>query len=275
MTWTVAAVAVVAYLALLVLLRLNESRLVYFPGSQRVLIPPPAHLGLTVQKVEFPSTGQTKLVGWVMPAGRDSSGFWLLICHGNAGNLSEFERPEHYAGLHRLGLNLLAFDYRGYGESSGKPTEAGLYDDAEAAYNYLRQSRGVPADRILVFGHSLGSAVAIDLVSRVDAAGLIVEGAPTSVTDRGQELYPYIPVKWIAASRFGSAAKIGHVKIPKLFLHARNDEVIPISHGRRLFQAAMPPKTFVELRGGHADAFQVDSATYFSSIGNFLRNDLK
>src|SRR3954454_12144744 len=146
MTWTVAAVAVVAYLALLVLLRLNESRLVYFPGSQRILVLPPAHLGLTVQKVEIPSTGNTKLVGWVMPTGRDSSGFWLLICHGNAGNLSEFERPEHYAGLHRLGLNLLAFDYRGYGESSGKPSEAGLYDDAEAAYNYLRQSRGVPAN---------------------------------------------------------------------------------------------------------------------------------
>jgi fermentation-respiration switch protein FrsA (DUF1100 family) len=173
--------------------------------------------------------------------------------------------------LLQLGLNLLAFDYRGYGESTGTPSESGLYDDATAAYDYLRRSLGVPATRILVFGHSLGSAVALDLVSRLPAAGLIVEGAPTSVVDRGQELYPYIPVRWIAVSQFPSSRKVGHLTIPKLFLHAREDEVIPLQHGRRLFEAAIPPKTFVELRGGHGDAFQVDSATYFSSISHFIR----
>jgi uncharacterized protein len=263
-------VAVVAYLALLLLLRANESRLIYFPGSQRVLIPPPAGLGLAPQRVEFPSTDGTTLAAWVMRAVPDSSGLWLLICHGNAGNLSEFDRPQHYAGLLQLGLNLLAFDYRGYGESTGRPSERGLYDDATAAYDYLRDSLGVPANRVLVFGHSLGSAVAIDLVSRLPAAGLIVEGAPTSVIDRAQELYPYIPVRWIAVSQFPSSRKVRHLTIPKLFLHAREDEVIPIQHGRRLFEAALPPKTFVELRGGHGDAFQVDSATYFSSISRFI-----
>jgi fermentation-respiration switch protein FrsA (DUF1100 family) len=268
--WTVVAVAVAAYLAILALLRLNEGRLIYFPGQQRSLIPPPPELRLPVQRVKIPTEDGLTLVSWLIPADSNSDGRWLLICHGNAGNLSEFDRPVHYAGLRQLGLSLLAFDYRGYGENEGVPTEQGLYRDAQAAYRYLREAVGVPADRIIVFGHSLGSAVAIDLASRLPTAGLIVEGAPTSVRERGQELYPYIPVRWIAGTRFDSMDKISKVLVPKLFLHAAGDEVIPLAHGRKLYQAAPPPKTFVELRGGHGDAFDVDSAKYFGSIQRFL-----
>ena len=269
MTWAIGA-AVVFYLCILVLLRLFESHLIYFPGQQRSLLAPPAHLGLPIERVEIPTEDGVKLVGWVIPTRSDSNGLWLLICHGNAGNLSEFDRPIHYAGLRRLGLSLLAFDYRGYGESGGVPSEPGLYRDADAAYRYLRRSRGVPPDRIVIFGHSLGSAVAIDLASRAPVAGLIVEGALTSAIDRGQELYPYLPVRRIARSRFGSLEKVAGIAVPKLFLHATRDEVIPLMHGRRLFDAAQEPKTFVELKGGHADAFDVDSARYFGSIAEFL-----
>jgi fermentation-respiration switch protein FrsA (DUF1100 family) len=206
----------------------------------------------------------------VIPAGPDSTGFWLLICHGNAGNLSEFGRPAHYAGLRELGLSLLAFDYRGYGESEGLPSEAGLYKDADAAYRYLRETLKVPPKQIIIFGHSLGSTVAVDLASRVPSAGLILEGGLTSVIERGQELYPYIPVRWIGRSRFNSLEKISRVSVPKLFLHARADDVVPLSHGRRLYEAAPPPKTFVELRGGHGDAFEADSGAYFGSIRRFV-----
>ena len=270
MSWTIVALAVTAYLILLVLLRVFESRLIYFPGTQRTLISPPASLGLPVERVEFPTEDRLVLVGWVIRSAADSAGLWLIICHGNAGNLSEFDRPVHYAGLSRLGLNLLAFDYRGYGESGGTPSEGGLYRDAQAAYRYLRDKQGVPPDRIIVFGHSLGSAVAVDLASRVAIAGLILDGALTSTVDRGGELYPYIPVRWIAASRFNSMEKISRVRVPKLFLHAVGDEVIPLAHGRRLYQAAPPPKTFVELQGGHGDAFDLDSANYYGSIARFL-----
>ena len=269
MTWAIATAAVL-YLALLVVLWLAESRLIYFPGSQRSLIPPSARLGLQPQRVEFATEDGVRLVGWVMGAEPDTSGLWLLVCHGNAGNLSEFDRPLHYAGLRQLGLNLLAFDYRGYGESGGAASEQGLYRDADAAYRYLRESRGIGADRIVIFGHSLGSAVAIDLASRNPAAGLIVEGALTSAVHRGQELYPYIPVRWIARSRFSSIDKVPRITIPKLFMHARQDEVIPVTHGRRLFEAAPPPKTFVELDGAHGDAFDLDSARYFGSIATFM-----
>ncbi|HKG34728.1 MAG TPA: alpha/beta hydrolase [Gemmatimonadales bacterium] len=271
MAWGAILLVVIAYLGLLLLLRLNESRLIYFPGSVRRLTDAPAELQLPVRRAAIRTEDGLTLGSWVIPAGPDSTGYWVLICHGNAGNLSEFGRPAHYARLRTLGLSLLAFDYRGYGESEGTPSEAGLYRDADAAYKYLRGGLRVPPERIIVFGHSLGSAVAVDLASRVPAAGLILDGALTSVIERGAELYPYIPVRWIGRSRFSSIDKISRVSIPKLFLHARADDVVPLAHGRRLFEAALPPKTFVELNGGHGDAFELDSASYFGSIRKFVK----
>lgn len=263
------AVLALCYLVALVVLRLGESRMLYVPGGSRTLTDPPAELELGVQRVELTASDGIRLVSWAMPSG-DSTGFWLLICHGNAGNISEVGRPLHYAGLRALGLNLFAFDYRGYGESEGAPTEQGLYRDAEAAYLYLRDTLGVPPERIVVFGHSLGSAVAVELVGRVPAAGLVLDGALTSVVERAQEMFPYAPVRWIAASRYPSIERVGALSLPKLFLHARADEVIPFAHGRRLFEAAAPPKMFVPLQGGHGDAFEVDSAAYFGAIGRFV-----
>ena len=272
MTATLVGALAIGYLGLLLLLRLSESRLLYAPGPSRTLEPPPPALGLSPERIEIPTADGVTLVAWAMRAPVPVvAGPWLLICHGNGGNLSEAGRPEHYAGLRALGLNLLAFDYRGYGESGGKPSEEGLYRDADAAYRYLREVRGVPPGRIVLFGHSLGSAVAIELATRVAAAGLVLDGALASVLDRAQEVYPYVPVRWISRSRYPSIERIGRVTMPKLFLHARDDEVIPIAHGRRLYDAARPPKSFVPLAGGHGDAFEADSAGYFGAIARFLQ----
>jgi fermentation-respiration switch protein FrsA (DUF1100 family) len=262
-------VAAVCYLVLLLVLRLGETRLLYAPGASRTLLDPPPALGLDVRRVTVTASDGVRLVSWAMPVAA-GTGYWLLICHGNAGNLSEFGRPDHYAGLRAAGLSLFAFDYRGYGESEGVPTEAGLYLDADAAYHYLRDSLGVPPERIVLFGHSLGSAVAVELAGRVPAAGLILDGALTSVVERAQELFPYAPVRWIAASRYPSIERVGRLALPKLFLHAREDEVIPIDHGRRLYEAAAPPKRFVELAGTHGNAFEVDSAAYYGAIRRFV-----
>jgi hypothetical protein len=262
-------VAALCYLAILVVLRLSETRLLYLPGGSRTLLEPPPALGLDVRKVQLTASDGVRLVSWAMPA-EGGSGHWLLICHGNAGNISEAGRPYHYAGLRGLGLSLFAFDYRGYGESGGAPTEQGLYRDAEAAYRYLRDSLGIPPERIVLFGHSLGAAVAVELATRVPAAGLVLDGALTSVVERAQELFPYAPVRWLAANRYPSIERIGSLRLPKLFLHARDDEVVPIAHGRRLFEAAAPPKRFVELRGTHGDAFDADSAEYYGAIGRFV-----
>ncbi len=257
------------YLVLLLLVRLMEPRLIFFPGTARRLTPPPPELGLSPQSVRFRTEDGVTLSAWVIrPEGEPRC--WLLICHGNAGNLSEGGRSLHYAGLRELGLGILAFDYRGYGESEGTPGEAGVYRDAEAAYRYLRDSLGVPPDRIVLFGHSLGSAVAVELAGRVPAAGLILDGALSSGVERGQELYPWLPVRWIARNRFESNRKIGRLTLPKLFLHARDDQVVPIAHGERLFAAAPEPKRFVRLAGGHGDTFLADSAAYFGAIRRFV-----
>ena len=262
-------VAALCYLVILVVLRLSETRLLYLPGGSRTLLEPPPALGLDVRKVQLTASDGVRLVSWAMPV-EGGSGHWLLICHGNAGNISEAGRPYHYAGLRGLGLSLFAFDYRGYGESEGAPTEQGLYRDAEAAYRYLRDTLDIPPERIVLFGHSLGAAVAVELATRVPAAGLVLDGALTSVVDRAQELFPYAPVRWLAANRYPSIERIGSLRLPKLFLHARDDEVVPIAHGRRLFEAAAPPKRFVELRGMHGDAFDADSTEYYGAIGRFV-----
>ena len=263
------AVAALCYLVILLILRLSESRMLYVPGGSRTLLDPPADLALGVRRVTITASDGVRLTSWAMPVA-GGSGHWLLICHGNAGNISEAGRPYHYAGLRALGLSLLAFDYRGYGESEGAPSEDGLYRDAYAAYHYLLDTLRVPPERIVLFGHSLGSAVAVELAGRVPAAGLILDGALTSVVDRAQELFPYAPVRWIAASRYPSIERVGQLTLPKLFLHARGDDVIPVAHGRRLYEAAGPPKRFVELQGSHGDSFDVDSAAYFGAIGRFV-----
>ena len=268
--WPAIGVAVGGYGALLLWLRLNEARLIFFPDRQ--LRPSPPVLRLEERQVEILTPDGLHLTGWAIPAAADSLGLWLLLFHGNAGNLSTEGRPEHDRQLRDLGLNILAIDYRGYGASEGQPSESGLYADAEASYRYLRDRLAVSPDRIVIYGHSLGAAVAIDLASRVDAAGLIAEGAFTSVPELGREFYPFIPVRWVTRSRFASIDKIHSIAMPKLFIHARADATIPMRHGLRLFEEAQPPKTFLEVAGGHDDAFLVDAAAYQDGITRFLRS---
>lgn len=250
---------------------LLERRLVFpvAPWTRR-LAPPDPRLGLDPARVTTTTRDGVRLAGWVM-ASTDTSRPWLLMFHGNAGNIASDGRPEHYERLRALGLNLITFDYRGYGESEGAATEAGVYLDADAAYAFLRESLRVPAERIVIFGHSLGSAVAVDLASRVPASGLILEGAFTSGPEIARRTYWFLPVRLVMRSRFDSESKIARVPGPKLFLHAQRDEAIPFDLGRRLYERATEPKAFVALGGGHNDAYLVDSAGYFGAIAAFFR----
>ena len=254
-------------------LKLNERAFIFHP-AERSVAASASRLGLREKRVTYPSTDEVTLSAWIVPAAAASpSETWMLICHGNLGSIGYGGRPEFYASMRDLGINLFAFDYRGFGESSGTPDERGLYDDATASYHYLIRSLGVRPERLVLFGHSLGSGVAIELASRVPAAGLIVEGAYTSVVDRGQELYPFFPISLIATQRFPSLDRIRLVDMPKLFLHSPDDVVIPYAHGRRLFDAARAPKQFVDVRGGHDDAYRVDKTVYYGAIAGFLREN--
>ncbi len=253
-----------------VYLRANETDLVYRPG-QRELDAPDARWALHERPVSYASVDGTRLSAWIIPAPvADSLAMWLLICHGQTGNIGYGERPEFYASARASGLNLFAFDYRGFGASEGAPREGGFYDDALASYRFLVDSLRIPPRRIIIFGHSLGSGVAIDLATRVPAAALVVEGAYTSIPDRAQEIYPYFPVKLIATQRFASIDKIDRITTPKLLLHSPSDDIIPFAHGQRLFERAVEPKKFVTLKGGHIVAFREDSATYFGALRSLV-----
>jgi pimeloyl-ACP methyl ester carboxylesterase len=268
----VACVAALGYAGAIGYLRFHEREYLYQPGDRQVA-PPGVEFRLNETRVTYPSADGVTLSAWIVPASPTSVAVgWLLICHGNFGNIGYGQRPEFYASMRDLGLNLLAFDYRGFGESTGTPDERGLYDDATASYEYLTETRRIRPERLIIFGHSLGSGVAVELASRRPAAGLIVEGAYTSVVDRGQELYPLLPVNLIATQRFPSRDRIPAIAIPKLFLHSPEDSVIPYAQGRRLFEAAGDPKQFVDVRGGHENAFRVDKAVYYGAIAAFLES---
>ncbi len=266
-----AMAGILAYAGIIGYLMLNQKAMIFHPEERQVAAPA-TEFSLHEQQVSYPSTDGVKLSAWIVPAKQtdEVKGMWMLICHGNLGNIGFGQRPEFYAYMRDTGLNLFAFDYRGYGASSGSPDEQGLYDDAQASYDYLTKTLHIAPDHIIIFGHSLGSGVAIELASKVPAAGLVVEGAYTSVAQRGQELYPLLPIALVSTQRFPSIDRIGAITMPKLFLHSPEDSIIPYPHGQRLYAAARGAKRFVDVKGGHENAFRVDKAKYYGAIAELL-----
>ena len=200
------------------LLRLFESRLIFFPSKE--LIATPAESGLPYEDVFFEASDGVTLHGWFMPA--EKSRGTVVLCHGNAGNISL--RMEKAIFFNRLGLNVFMFDYRGYGRSLGRPSEEGVYQDAEAAYSYLI-SRGIPAEGIIGYGESLGGAVIIDLASKKPLGALILENTFTNAREMAALHYPFLPSQ-ILKSRFDSKQKIAAINAPKKIFHSRNDEIV-------------------------------------------------
>ncbi|MBX2992398.1 MAG: alpha/beta hydrolase [Bacteroidetes bacterium] len=260
---------VVVYFGIVGWYYVKEDSFLYFP---RQGLRSAEEFDMNIKTVEFPASDGVQLVGWIVPSLMpDTSQFWVLYFHGNGGNISSRGYVAHYRALRNLGLNVFAIDYRGYGLSEGSPSEQGLYLDGRAAFDYLVNQRHISPRRIIIFGYSLGAAVAIHLATEVAAAGLIVEGAFTSAVDVGRERYPFFPINWMMKSRFDSESRMHAVAEPSLFLHAVRDEIIPFEFGRRLFDAAREPKFFVETAGGHNTAHTADSAKFYSSIADFIR----
>lgn len=259
--------AVLAYGSFMIWLVVNEARLIYHPT--RVVALPNNVPGLHTDRVELVAKDNIRLVGWAIrtPKG-DSTGAWMIYLHGNTGNIADW--TERYALFTRLGINILAVDYRGFGESEGQPEEQGIYLDAEAMYDYLLDVLHVPPHRIVLYGHSLGTGVAVELASRHEPACIILEAAYRSVPDRAQELYPYVPAKWLAQNRFDSMKKIMTLTVPKLIIHATDDETIPFEHGQALYDSAASPKTMLVLKGGHSDAIFAEKERFLSTMQAFL-----
>jgi fermentation-respiration switch protein FrsA (DUF1100 family) len=263
--------AVFLYAALAGYVYVMQPRLIFYPDMPgRTLEATPAAVGLAFEDVSLTTADGEQLHGWYVP--HDAAHATLLFCHGNAGNISH--RLDSILLFHELGLNVLIFDYRGYGRSSGTTSEQGTYRDADAAWQYLVGARGIPPQRVVLFGRSLGAAVASDLAVRTQPGAVILESAFTSVPDMAARLYPWLPVRWLASYRYDNAAKIRNISVPVLVMHSRDDEIIPFAHGERLYALAKEPKRLFELRGGHNDGFHVSRDEYRPVVGDFIRDSL-
>jgi fermentation-respiration switch protein FrsA (DUF1100 family) len=241
-----------------------QPRLVYFPV--KALAATPRAFGLAYEDVRLSSADGTALHGWYLPGGDGAR--TLLFLHGNAGNISH--RLDSLRIFHQLGLNVLIIDYSGYGQSAGTPGEKQSYADALLAWQYLTDTRGVAAERIVIFGRSLGAGVATWLATQTAPAGLILESSFTSVPALARKYYPIFPVRWLARIHYDSASRLPTVNCPVLVVHSRDDELIPFAHGRALFDLARDPKSFVELRGDHNAAFMLSGRHYREGLARFI-----
>ncbi len=266
MMWHALGILAAAYGGLALLLFFTQGRMVFYPETGRELIATPAQLGLPYEDLQLKTSDGISLHGWFVPAPRPRG--TVLFLHGNVGNISH--RLDSVQMFHHLGYSTLIFDYRGYGNSSGTPSEQGTYRDAEAAWRYLSEQRHEPACRIVLFGESMGGAIAAQLATQQKPAALVIASGFTSVPDLGQQLYPYLPVRWLARIRYDTRAYLRNVTVPVLIAHSPQDEIVPYAHGQALFAAANPPKQFLELAGGHNDGFIFMREDWVRALGDFL-----
>jgi fermentation-respiration switch protein FrsA (DUF1100 family) len=273
MRWLAATLAwgLAIYAGLALYLYAFQARFLYFPElPSRRVDATPGDVGLAFEAVTLGTADGEKVTGWYIPA--PAARGTLLYLHGNGGNIGH--RLDPIAVFHRLGLNVLIIDYRGYGASSGKPSEEGTYEDALAAWRFLVEQRQIQPERIVLFGESLGGSVAARLATHHAPAALVLYASFTSVPELARTLYPMFPVSWLARYRYDTRAALSKVNCPVLILHSREDEIIPFSHGQALLAAAREPKRLVELRGGHNDALLVSEAIYVREVDALAQRHL-
>jgi uncharacterized protein len=265
------AIRICAWLIITVLLagimfRTFERNQVFHP--YRELESQAAELGRPFEEVTVTTSDGLKLHGWFFPSATNSVrlGEVVLYCHGNGGNIGH--RLGACAALLETGVNVLLFDYRGYGRSEGRPTEEGTYLDAQAAYRWLTQ-RGFAPAHILAFGESLGGAVAVELALRERLCGIVLQSSFTSIPDVGAELFPWLPVRWLATIHYNSRAKLEKVRVPVMVMHSRSDRLVGFSHAQANFASANEPKLLWELAGDHNDSLS-DRKKFVEGVEKFL-----
>ena len=258
-------VALLAIVALQVAPLLFEKKLIYLPYRELELTP--ADLGLSFDEVALRTEDGLRLHGWFLPV--QDAAHAVLVCHGNAGNISH--RLDRTLLLQaRLKVSVFLFDYRGYGKSEGSPDEEGTYADGRAAYQYLLD-RGLASDRIVLFGESLGAAVALQLALEKQAAALVLESSFTSIPDMAAAVYPFLPLGRFVRTRYDNLEKIPSVRMPLLILHGTRDRIVPFEQGERLFRAASEPKRFFAIPGaGHNDTFLIGGEDYWKAWGELI-----
>jgi len=244
-----------------------ENYFVFHPDS--LMQHEPRTLGLKYEDVSFFTADCQKLNGWLFL--QEKGAPVLLLCHGNAGNISYW--LEHAWMLLNQNLNVFMFDYRGYGRSSGKPSEQGLYQDGLAAYDFLVKEKGIPSNEIVPYGISLGGAVAIEIARQRSVKSLVLEAAFTSSKDMAKNIPLFVLFSPLLPAHYNNLEKIKQIQVPKLMIHGEVDEIVPFKMGQQLFAAAGEPKYFFPIkRAGHNDIYIFGGAAYYKAISKFARD---
>jgi hypothetical protein len=265
--WTLLVSGATVYVGFGLYLYVFQARQIYFPQlPSHPVQATPARIGLAFEPLKLKTADGETLDAWYIPS--PGARRTLLYLHGNGGNIGH--RFDPIGVFHQLGLNVLIFDYRGYGASTGKPDEAGTYADAEAAWNHLTRVRGAQPGEIVLFGESLGGAIAAWLAARQRPAGLILYASLTSVQDMARELFPLYPSRLLVRYRYDTRGSLASIACPLLIMHSAEDEIIPFGHGKALFEAAREPKHLLVLAGGHNDALLVSRDVYARGVNEFL-----
>ncbi len=245
-----------------------ERRIIYHPHKYPEGNWNPSSSSVSREDVHFTASDGVRLHGWYIPsAGAKATLLWF---HGNAGNITH--RLGNIEMLKPLNLNIFIFDYRGYGKSEGEPDEKGIYSDSQAAYDWLVKVKNILPGEIILFGRSLGGICAVEVASGNSAAGLILESVFPSAGKMAEKIFPVLPLGGAIKSRFDAISKVPDLKLPKLFIHGTQDEIVPYKLGRELFSVAADPKEFYDIQGaGHNDTFLIGGAGYFNALGQFIK----
>ncbi|GAB6280255.1 MAG: alpha/beta hydrolase [Thermovirga sp.] len=260
----VALAAAAVYSIFCVAVFFLQDHMIYRPWREMKLTP--TAIGLQYEDVHFRTSDGVVLRGWFIPAEEPPSGV-LLFSHGNAGNISH--RLESIRIFHDLGLDVFIYDYRGYGLSGGKPSEEGLYADGRAALGFLLEKGYAPED-VIIFGRSLGGAVAARISFESPPAALILESSFTSLAALASRIAPLFPVRLLLRSGYGTDQILPDVRCPVLVVHSPEDDIIPYSHGTELFEMAPEPKRFLQINGDHNEGFLISAPLYKEGLASFI-----
>jgi len=255
--------AAIGYGVILLLAYLFHDRII-FPAT-RAIYRDPSAFGWAFEDVVVPVNGYSTH-GWFIPL--ENARGVALFSHGNAGNIAD--RLESIGLLRELGFSVLAYDYGGYGKSSGRASEQRCYADIRAMWRHLTETRGIPPEQILIFGRSLGGAVSAELAAEVIAAAVVLESTFLSTVDVARDAFPWLPARWFVRHHFENKHKVGRIKSPLLIIHSPDDRVIPYRHGTELFRLAAEPKQFLEIRGDHNEGFVLSAPAYLAGWESFL-----
>ncbi len=258
-----ALLIICAAIGLVILVRYLEATGVFFPNKEINITP--AQMRLPYEDLYVTTSDGIKINAWLLK--NPGAKFTLIYAHGNAGNMGD--RLLKVKFFRDLGLNVLIFDYRGYGNSHGHPSEPGVYLDAQAVYDYLKTRTDIDAHRVIAYGTSLGGVVAVDLAAHRPLAGLIIDSSITSAREAARHFYPYLP-SFILHLRFDSLSKVRDLTIPKLIIHSPEDQTIPYVMGQRLFEAAAEPKEFLTSSGGHNEIQILNDPKTAAGVKQFL-----